>query len=159
MPTPTATRPHIPGYGIAPADEGEGLLPWSWAEERLAASRGYWVATTRPDGRPHCTPVWGVWVDGAVWFSAGAKTVKARNLAADPRCSVTVESSVQAVIVEGRVELSDPHPQAVIDRYEAKYPMGFPPGEPLYRLAPEMVLAFIDEGDRFGTTATRWRFD
>jgi len=57
-------RPHIPGYGIP--THTEGLLPWSFALERLEKARNYWVATTRPDGRPHTVPVWGVLVDGVV---------------------------------------------------------------------------------------------
>ena len=40
----------MPDYGISSADEGEGLLPWEWAAERLSASHNYMVATTRPDG-------------------------------------------------------------------------------------------------------------
>ena len=46
----------MPGYGIVGPDEGRGLLPWSWAEERLIASHDYWVATVWPDGRPHVMP-------------------------------------------------------------------------------------------------------
>lgn len=158
MTAPTPSRPDLPGYGIAPPDGGEGLLSWSWAEERLAASHGYWVATTRHGGRPHATPVWAVWFDGAVWFSTGSRTAKARNLAADPRCTITTESSTAAVIVEGTATLVDPHPSAVGSAYEAKYSMGFPPGGPLYRVAPDRAFAFIDEGDRFTATATRWVF-
>ena len=41
----------MPEYGIEPSPDG--MLPWSWAAERLARSRNYWVATTRPNGRPH----------------------------------------------------------------------------------------------------------
>ena len=37
-----------------------GMLPWSWAEERLTRSHDYWCATTWPDGRPHVMPVWAV---------------------------------------------------------------------------------------------------
>ena len=59
-------RPHIPGYGIP--THTEGLLPWSFALERLEKARNYWVATTRPDGRPHTVPVWGVLVDGVGGF-------------------------------------------------------------------------------------------
>ncbi|MFG1646895.1 hypothetical protein ACGFMK_42015 [Amycolatopsis sp. NPDC049252] len=36
----------MPGYGIAAA--GEGLLPWSWADERLRASHDFWLATDAP---------------------------------------------------------------------------------------------------------------
>ena len=57
MTQPKASRPHMPGYGILDANSGKGLLPWSWATERLAKARNYWVATTRPDGNPHAMPV------------------------------------------------------------------------------------------------------
>jgi hypothetical protein len=50
----------MPGYGIAGPEEGSGLLHWSWAAERLAAARNYWVATVWPHGRPHVMPVWGM---------------------------------------------------------------------------------------------------
>jgi hypothetical protein len=36
---PRASRPYMPGYGIQGPDEGSGLLPWSWAEQRLTESR------------------------------------------------------------------------------------------------------------------------
>ena len=48
--------------GLPPVLFGEtatsALLPWSWAAERLTGARNYWVATVRPDGRPHCRPLW-----------------------------------------------------------------------------------------------------
>ena len=44
---PHASRPHMPGYGTQGPTEGTGLLPWSWATERLTRSHDYWVATTR----------------------------------------------------------------------------------------------------------------
>ena len=72
MSDPRAGRPYMPGYGIVGPDEGRGLLPWSWAEERLIASHDYWVATVWPDGRPHVMPVWGIWHDESVWFSSSA---------------------------------------------------------------------------------------
>ncbi|HEU4760074.1 MAG TPA: pyridoxamine 5'-phosphate oxidase family protein, partial [Dehalococcoidia bacterium] len=67
MPDPMVSRPHMPGYGIS--EDDEGLLPWAWAEERLAKSHNYWVATARPDGRPHAMPVWAVWLDDRLYFS------------------------------------------------------------------------------------------
>jgi hypothetical protein len=54
---PRASRPYMPGYGIQGPDEGSGLLPWSWAEQRLTASRNYWVTSLWPDGRPHSMPL------------------------------------------------------------------------------------------------------
>jgi nitroimidazol reductase NimA-like FMN-containing flavoprotein (pyridoxamine 5'-phosphate oxidase superfamily) len=68
----------MPGYGVP---EGAGSLkPWSWARERLEASRNYWLATVRPDSRPHLIPIWGVWLDGQFYFSTGAESRKAKNL-------------------------------------------------------------------------------
>ena len=94
----------MPGYGILDATDGRGLLPWEWAVERLTKSRNYWVATTCPDGRPHCVPVWGIWLDDAFYFSSGAKSRKARNLAANPNCVVCPEDGTQAVSLEGVAE-------------------------------------------------------
>lgn len=81
---PRASRPHMPGYGILAADQGSGLLPWSWASERLAEAHNYFVATTRPDGRPHVMPVWGLWLDDTFYFSTGRESRKARNLEGNP---------------------------------------------------------------------------
>ena len=56
MTDPKVTRPFMPGYGIAGPTDGTGLLPWSWATERLTWSHDYWVATVRPDGTPALSP-------------------------------------------------------------------------------------------------------
>ena len=61
QPSPRASRPDMPEYGLLAADQGQGLLPWEWAQQRLETSHNYWLATTRTGGRPHMTTVWGVW--------------------------------------------------------------------------------------------------
>src|SRR5687767_2835628 len=99
--TPNATRPHMPGYGIQGPDEGSGLLPWSWAIERLTASHDYWVATVDRDGKPAVMPVWGAWLDDAVWFSSSPASRRARNLEHDARCVVTTDDALEPVVVEG----------------------------------------------------------
>src|SRR3954471_19860601 len=99
-----ADRPVMPGYGILPADEGSGLIPWAEAQRRLAVAHDYWVATVRPDGRPHVMPVWGVWLGGRLWFSSALSSRKARNLAADPRCTVTTDDAQNPVVVDGVAE-------------------------------------------------------
>ena len=101
---PVADRPVMPGYGVLPAGQGSGLIAWAEAERRLTVSHDYWVATVRPDGRPHVMPVWGVWLGGHVWFSSGLRSRKARNLAADPRCTVTTDDAQNPVVVEGPAE-------------------------------------------------------
>src|SRR5439155_12821608 len=64
---PVPERPGFEhGYGISGAPPETS---WSDAAARLESARNYWVATTRPDGRPHTMPVWGLWLDDAVVFS------------------------------------------------------------------------------------------
>ena len=88
---------------------------------RLRAAMTYWIATTRPDGRPHSMPVWGVWVDGALWFGTGGQ--KIRNLAHQPWAVAHLESGEDVAIVEGPVERLpfDEAPSAVAAAYGAKY--------------------------------------
>ena len=120
-------RPHVPGYGIPETDEG--VLPWSFALERLERAQNYWIATTRPDGRPHAVPVWGVLVEGTVYFGGGPETVWARNLARDPRVVVHLESGDEVVIIEGTaIRHTEENTDAALltkidDAYEPKYDM------------------------------------
>jgi hypothetical protein len=70
-------------YGIGRGGSTPGeLLPWARVVEWLEAGRNYWVCTTRPNGRPHAKPVWGLWMDGALLFSTDPNSVTDRNLAA-----------------------------------------------------------------------------
>ena len=160
MSEPRASRPFMPGYGIAGPTEGRGLLPWSWAEDRLVSSYRYWVVST--GGRPgaHAMPVWGVWFDAAFWFSTAGRSRKARNLFALPECTVHTDTA-DPVVVEGVAEaVDDPgRLEAVLASYEAKYPMG-PPDRaqnPIFRVVPRRVLGL--EEASFSTSPTRWVFE
>jgi pyridoxine/pyridoxamine 5'-phosphate oxidase len=94
----------MPGYGTLPATEGSGLLRWSWAEERLARSHDYWLATVTPWGTPHIMPVWAIWHEGRLWFSSSNGSRKTRNLTGQPQCSMTTDDPLEPVVVEGAVE-------------------------------------------------------
>jgi len=82
-----------PAAAGTPQPAPPARIPTSWAKvrRRLEQARNYWIVTSRPDGRPHAAPVWGVWLDGRLWFSTSPASVKARNLAADPRVVVHLE--------------------------------------------------------------------
>jgi nitroimidazol reductase NimA-like FMN-containing flavoprotein (pyridoxamine 5'-phosphate oxidase superfamily) len=158
---PKASRPQMPGYGLLDAESGKGLLPWSWAVERLSKAHNYFIATTRPDGRPHVMPVWGVWLDQAFYFSTGKQSRKAHNLADNPHCVICPENAEESVILEGlAVEVSDASLyKEFAEAYGAKYQWdmeGF--AEPLYAVRPKVVFALIETGDQFTSTATRWTF-
>jgi len=152
----------MPGYGIVGPDEGRGLLPWSWAEERLTTSRRYWVVTAWPGGRPHAMPVWAVWDDGAIWFSSSVGSRKIRNLRADPRCVVTTEDGARPVVVEGRASIvTEPaRLQRIVERENAKYGTTLdvdfldPAVNATVRVDPQVVIGLDD--DAFADTPTRW---
>src|SRR6266516_3335808 len=103
MAEPTAGRPRMPdGYGSE--QSATGLVPWQTVVERVAAARNYWLATTLPNGRPHAAPVWGLWLDGAFYFSTDPSSRKGRNLAAGPELVVHLESGDDVAILEGTAE-------------------------------------------------------
>jgi len=154
----------MPGYGLLKADEGSGLLPWSWAEERLIASRNYWLVSVWPDGRPHAMPVWGLWHEGAFWFSSSTGSRKARNLGGDPRCVVMTEDAMNPVVMEGTAELiTEPEALATIlalenMKYETSYTIDLldPSVNSVYRVRP--LWAFGLRHDDFTGSPTRWSF-
>ncbi|MCI0440370.1 MAG: pyridoxamine 5'-phosphate oxidase family protein [Chloroflexi bacterium] len=158
-----ASRPDMPkGYGILDAASGKGLLPWSWVDERMAKSRSYWIATTRPDGRPHVMPVWGVWLDGTLYFGTMRGSRKGRNLAANPEIVAHLESGDEAVIIEGIAEeVSDGALlKRVYEVYSEKYSFEASAGDEAtvtYALRPRLAMAWLESD--FPSTATRWRFD
>jgi hypothetical protein len=159
--TPTAAAPIM--YG-APAPPGD-LLPWAWAEHRLTAARNYWIATTRPDGRPHCRPVWGVWLPDGFWFSTGS--LARHNLTPNPHITVHLESGAEVVIVEGVAAAVSGQDtlRAVIDAYNAKYNWDIHATDdgvadasgaagPAYHVAPHVVFGW----DSDMRAPTRWTF-
>jgi hypothetical protein len=154
---PKASRPHMPGYGLPRGTKG--LLPWTWAEERLKKSHNYWITTVRPDGSPHTMVVWGTWLDGAFYFSTGKQSRKARNLSANRRCIVCTEHAHEAVIVEGEARLTEDTPELkFFVNYEKKYKwdMSAMQGEPIYQVRPRVAFGLFEK--KFIPAATRWKF-
>jgi hypothetical protein len=162
---PKPTRPHMPGYGLRKSSKG--LLPWKWAEQRLNKSRQYWIATTRPDKRPHVMVVWALWLEGALYFSTGSKSRKARNLAKNPHCTMCTEKANEAVILEGIVEAEKDvkRIREFLRLYEKKYKWDMSSmaddllklKEPVFRLRPKAAFGLAEK--TFATSATRWIFE
>jgi PPOX class probable F420-dependent enzyme len=161
---PRASRPYMPGYGILDASQGTGLLPWSWALERLIPSRNYWLVTVRPDGRPHAMPVWAVWRADALWFSSSLGSRKVRNLRANPECVATTEDAMDPVVLEGTAEVVtdlgaiEEFLAASNEKYHTDYGIDFldPAVNATVRMAPRS--AFASRHDDFAGSPTRWTF-
>ena len=158
---PAASRPHMPGYGIAPAGDGDGLLPWSWAVHRLEGPSG---TGWRPPGRTAPPPRRRLGPLGRrrLPLSTGGGSRKARNLADDPRCAVTPEHADESVVVQGVASrVTDPAElSALLAAYRDKYGSGFPDPlqNPVVTVHPRVVFGVIEREEQFTTTATRWVF-
>jgi uncharacterized pyridoxamine 5'-phosphate oxidase family protein len=152
-------------------------VPTRWAEARgdLRDAEVYWLSTVRPGGRPHVTPLLGVWLDGALYFCTGPKERKAKNLAQNPHCVITTGRNQLDgidIVIEGEVAkvVDEVELRRVADTYEGKYGSHFtePDGtwfglgdairggnSLVYRVAPSTAFGF-SKGKRF--SQTRFRF-
>ncbi len=151
--------------------------PWADARTHLSRAEIYWLSTVRPDGRPHVTPVIGVWVAEALYFCTGTDERKAKNLAENPRCVLTTGCNTIGegfdVVVEGSAAnvAEETLLTLVADAYVAKYGSdwtfrvedgGFrhdddPDGGTalVFEVAPSTAFGF-GKGDPF--SQTRYRF-
>jgi len=165
MTEPKRSRPHWPDALDISKDSTTGLKPWQWALERLEKSHNYWIATSRPEGRPHLMLVWGIWWENAFWFSTGPRTRKAKNIAAHPHCVIGTEKADEAVILEGTVgEISDRLVwKQIVEVYNRKYggdvgPMLESSGGSVFRVQPLVVFAQDEHAENFADAVTRWHF-
>ncbi len=156
---PIADRPHIPGYGIP--ENKKGMLAWSHVTERMASAQNYWIGTVSPDGHPHATPVWGLWLDDKLYFGGGVTTKRSRNLAENSAVCVHLESGSDVVILQGEaLPLASPDKELttrLADLSAEKY--GYRPKPENYEapgtfvFSPVVVLSW----KQFPKDATRWR--
>jgi hypothetical protein len=86
------------------SSDGVTATPWTTARRRLRTAQSYWLATVRPNARPHVTTIAAVWLDGALHFTTGRRERKAKNLARNSHCTITAGCHVFRgldVVVEG----------------------------------------------------------
>jgi nitroimidazol reductase NimA-like FMN-containing flavoprotein (pyridoxamine 5'-phosphate oxidase superfamily) len=159
-------------YGLDP-------IPWSRALEALESDQRdtndtWFLATTRPDGRPHVAGVGAVWDNGKVYVVSGDGTRKSQNLAQNPNCAVGISKPGIDLVIEGTAERvrDDETLQRLAKRYadggwaptvkdgafthEYSAPSAGPPPWHLYAITPTTIFGVL--GQEPGG-ATRWRFD
>ncbi len=149
--------------------------PWATGRDALRDAEVYWLTTVRPDGRPHVTPLLGVWLRDAMYFCTGAAERKAKNLAANANCVVTTGSNALSgldIVLEGEAAVvrDDAALRDIAETYETKYGEHFtaPDGTwfgladairngetPVFRIAPVTAFGF---GKSNPFSQTRWRF-
>jgi len=158
---------------------GFPALPWNRPRDLLAAGPPspditFFVGTSRPDGRPHAAGVGALWLDGDLYFTGGPGTRKARNLAANPACTISVRLDDIDVVFEGDAgRVTD---RATLEQAAGLYreggwpaevegeaftapfsaPSAGPPPWQLYRFTFHTAFG-VATAEPYG--ATRWRFD
>lgn len=91
-------------------------------DPRLRTERNVWLATVRPDGRPHLIPIWFVWIDGHFYLCTATDSVKGRNLQANPNVVLALEDGSKPLIAEGVANFYEPpYDAAITDAFQAKY--------------------------------------
>ena len=182
--TQTKVKPvsekNLDGYGSPP-------LAWDRALERLEEEwklqappemggvpepHTHWLATTRPDGRPHVTGIGAVWDRGNFYFSSGAATRKSRNLAENPNCSIILAANGLDLVLEGTAtKVTDneklqhlaevfasggwaPEVRDGAFYHEFSAPSAGPPPWEVYEFTPKTVFG-LATAEPWG--ATRWR--
>ena len=163
------------------------ILDWESVADRLAQGvtqapgtggpdrHTCWLATINQDGSPHVTGVGALWVDAAFWFKSGEQTRKGKNLARDPRCTLSVATHEFDLVVEGTAEQikdsttvalmaerwSDQGWPARVDETgvaltaDFSAPSAGPPPWVIYRILPDRATALqtVEPGG-----ATQWLF-
>jgi len=89
---------------------------------RVDDERIIWLATVRPNGRPHLTPIWYCFQNHRFWICTSGESVKTRNVQLNPNVSVSLEDGTRPLVAEGTVTVHQrPYPQLVIDAFIHKY--------------------------------------
>lgn len=157
---------------------GNAALPWSRPLGQLAArtprpDTPFFLGTCGPGGRPHAAGIGALWYAGALYFTSGPGTRKARNLAANPACTISARLADIDLVLEGEAHrVTD---QATLVEVAAQYrdggwpaevdgdaftapfsaPSAGPPPWYLYRLDIRSAVG-VAIAEPYG--ATRWRF-
>ncbi|MEM7032340.1 MAG: pyridoxamine 5'-phosphate oxidase family protein [Chloroflexota bacterium] len=155
---PQASRLKMPKH-YQQADGSVAMLEWSSIVEQLDQSQNYWLATISPAQKPHVTPIWGAWVDGALYFDGIPTARWARNMAANPAISINLESGIDVIILEGIGEdtVTDAATAAkILAVWKRKYCRLFPEPDTdgIFCLRPKTARAW----SQFPQDATRWQF-
>ncbi|MGH3487298.1 MAG: pyridoxamine 5'-phosphate oxidase family protein [Actinopolymorphaceae bacterium] len=159
----TTAEPRIePGRlpdGYKDTDKQE-LLAWPEVRQRLEQAKHFWFSTADADGAPHARPIWGAWVDDMLCADGGVRVTRwGRDLLANPRIQVHLESASDVVIVDGTFSMTNDLTDEAFARVQSSYLDRYRDYQPesadgLFMVKPRRVLAWT----RFPVDVTRFHF-
>jgi hypothetical protein len=142
------------------------VVTWGEVVARFDAARNAWIGSVDPAGAPHAVPIWTASVDEVLYVFGERRSVKFRNIAANPHVVVNLESGDEVVIVRGSAYDIGTPAQApdVVAAFAAKYtdpddvqwlPDVDPSVDLVARILPSVALLWSSD-DYFGTKR-RWQ--
>ena len=156
---------------------GHAALEWSRARDALAAVPSpdvtHFLGTCRPDGTPHAAGIGAQWLAGDLYFTSSPAARKARDLAANPLCTISVRLPGIDLVLDGTAaRVTDPETLEQVaagyraggwpaqrdgDAFTAPFnaPSAGPPPWHVYRFTFHTVVG-VATTEPYG--ATRWRF-
>jgi len=148
------------------AEHESATITWTDVVSHLTVARSYWLNTVNADFSPHAAPVWGIAYEDDFYFYTSRETIKARNLARDPRVIVHLESAENVLIVHGRAkDCGEPRSSPdVVASLDAKYddpgdaeylPSNNEAFDVLFRIAPSKALTWVLND--YDASQRRWR--
>jgi hypothetical protein len=171
MITPKETK-NLDTYGDPPLEWERVVAALDTVRDLEVSDSGshFWIGTTRPDGRPHLAGVGIVWDEGKFYLVTGPGTQKAKNLARDPRCTISVAPPGIDIVAEGEAKIlrDEGELQRIAKLYrgwgpqvrdgafwhEYSAPSAGPPPWDVYEITPTTVYAVASDEPH---GATRWR--
>ncbi|QGN33800.1 pyridoxamine 5'-phosphate oxidase family protein [Microlunatus sp. Gsoil 973] len=155
---PTGVPARLPdGYN----DTGEQTpLDWAVVRVRLEQAKHFWFSTSDDQGAPHARPIWGAWVDDRLYADGDVHHTRwGRDLLANPRTQVHLESATEVVIVDGDFSMTNDLTPESFARVQGSYLRRYESYQPesadgLFMVKPRQVLAWTN----FPRDVTRFDF-
>ena len=162
---------NIDGYG---AD----VIPWRKVRDLLVSElprpeTAAFLGTVRPDGRPHSAGIGPLYHDGTIFFTSGPGARKARDVLANPACTLSLRVTGMDLVLNGSaVRETD---SLVLEAVAGKYRDGGWPAEvdgdaltapysaqtagpPPWHLYRFTIATIVGLNLSESGGATRWRF-
>ncbi len=89
---------------------------------RLKVEKNIWLASVRPDLKPHLVPIWFIWEDNELFICIYSGSVKFLNISHNALVSLSLENGSSPVICEGVSErIERPWPEKIVRQFKEKY--------------------------------------
>ncbi len=145
-----------------------GHIAWRKIDIWLQGYRSIWLSTTRPDGRPHCVPVWYWWDNNNsnVYLVLHGGTEKIKNLSDQSWVVLNAGNADDTIILQGiahpvtkqsdRETINEKWQSKYIDPFSGATASALNANDFVYRVEVQQIMAW-----EYGAIQTRtdWHFD